>query len=195
MATRNPAGRRPHRRTHDPRPPNAAALHFLADENGTDPVRLNPPGAVGEPFGDDARSVAFGCSSTAAIAASASSTGPSPSTGETDVTTSFPSGERPGLVDAEDVDAREPLHRRQLLDEDPPLRRSRTTAAANAMVMQEDESLGHHRHRSRNRAGDRLAPAVGAPELADEQERARGHDRPGHPHEDAVDPGAELGAG
>ena len=81
---------------HDPWSPNDTALHFRADENGTDSVDDQPLGAVGN-RSPIAVIVAFGCSSAAAIAASASSTLGPPSSVSTATTESLPAVSVPVL--------------------------------------------------------------------------------------------------
>ena len=84
-----------------------------------------------------------------------------------------PLGERAGLVDAQHVDAREPLDGRQLLDEHAPPRQAHHGDRERER-REQDEPLGHHRDRAGDGARHRLAPVVVRAQLAPEQQAAVG---------------------
>ena len=101
--------------THVPCPSNAAALHLRADENGTAPVRAQPVGR-GERRARARRRSRCG-SRRRRARRGASSTGAPSSSASTSSKAIVALGERAGLVEADDVDAGEPLDRGQLLHE------------------------------------------------------------------------------
>ncbi len=120
--------------------PNVAALHLRAEENGTKPVRVQE--SVLGNAAAMALSVALR-SSSAASAPSAASTGAWSSSRSTRSNTMFPSVERAGLVEADDVDPGEPLDGRELLDEHLASgQRDRGDPEGDAR--QQHEALGHH---------------------------------------------------
>ena len=178
---------------HDPCSPNDTALHFRAEENGTDAVDDPAARRRGEPVADRGhrrvRVLVGGRDRRERV-----------------VHARFPverldrddrelaRRERPRLVDAEHVDAREPLDGRQLLHEHVALREPED-GDGERQAHQQDEPFRHHGHRARDRAANRHAPAVVVPQLAHEQQRRRRHDRDRHPPQDLVDAVAELRVG
>ena len=100
-------------------------------------------------------------------------------------------GERAGLVEAHDVDARQALDRGQLLHQHlAPGEDDRGDAERDRR--EEHEALGHHADDAGDRAGDRRRH-VAVLELAPEQERADHEDQPGDVAQDQVDAVDELG--
>ena len=103
-------------------------------------------------------------------------------------------GERPGLVDAQHVDAGQSLHGGQLLDQHP-MARQPECPDGEGHRRQQHQSLGHHG----GDPGDRSPQGVGrwlvAPEELGDEERDpdRDHD-PGHEAQDLVGPLLQLGA-
>jgi hypothetical protein len=174
---------------HDPCSPNDTALHFRADENGTDAVDDQPVGADGNrsPIADI---VAFGCSSAAAIAASASSTLGPPSSGSTATTESLPAVSVPVLSMQSTSTRASPFDGGQLLHEHVALRQPEDRDGER-QAHQQDQPFGHG-HRARRPPSNGDAPAVVMAQLAHEQQRGRRHDRDRHPSQDLIDTVAEL---
>ena len=103
-------------------------------------------------------------------------------------------GERAGLVDAEDVHARETLHRGELLREHATAGQA-DHAHGERDAREQDEPLRHHGDGAGH--GGRNGPAhalVRAQQLASEQQGRRRHDRVRDERQDAVDRGPELRA-
>ncbi len=97
------------------------------------------------------------------------------------------------LVDAHDVDAGEPLHGLELLDEHPPAREPHH-ADRERERGQQHETLGNHRHHAGDGATEPLGDRGVAPQLRPEQQRGGRHDRPRDVLQDRVGSLAQLGA-
>ena len=101
-------------------------------------------------------------------------------------------GERAGLVEADDVDAREPFDGRELLNQHPPAR-ERERGDREGEAREQDEPLGYRGDDAGDDARQRRAPAVVTLELTERQQN-RGHrQRPRDEAQDLVDARAELG--
>ncbi len=112
-------------------------------------------------------------------------------------------GDGPGLVEAQDVDAREDLDRGELLDEDP-LTGEEDRGEGEVEGRQQDEALGDHADHTGDGGDDGLPPrtradglgeTAGRPELRPREQERDGHDRDRDDRQDLVDAVAELGAG
>ena len=100
-------------------------------------------------------------------------------------------GERAGLVEAHDVDARQPLDRRELLHQHLAAGEDDRRHAERDRGEQH-QPLGHHPDHARDRAGDRRRD-VAVLQLAPEQDRPDHQDQPGDVAQDGVDAVDELG--
>ena len=100
-------------------------------------------------------------------------------------------GERARLVDAQDVDAREHLDRRQLLHQHATLGQP-DDADRERHARQEHETLRHHRDGGGHRTSERVAHVRVRTELADEEQRRGRDQQPRHDPQDLVDPAPQL---
>ena len=102
-------------------------------------------------------------------------------------------GEGAGLVDADDVDAGEHLHGRQLLHEGAtPSQPDHADGEGHAG--EQHQPLGDHRPDPGDRAAHAAGERVGAAHLGDDQQDPRGDERPGADPQDGVGALAQLGA-
>ena len=160
--------------------------------------RVRPASSHRRASGNARRSracVAFGAASAAASAARAGSAGPGPSSRRLDALDREPAlGERAGLVDAQHVDAREPLDGGSSCTSTR-RRASRMTATANASDVSSTSPSGTIATVPATAPDTAGRQRRATAELADEQQRGGRHDRERHVGEDPVDPAAELRTG
>ena len=101
-------------------------------------------------------------------------------------------GERAGLVDADDVDPGEHLHRGQLLHQGPPARQARRPDREGD-AREQHQALGDHGADAGHRGPQRFAEIVGAAHLRDDEEHPGGQQEPAPDAQDRVRAGSQLG--